>query len=54
MPVQLKLEGPLPCEDELPTDLGPDDIGRVWWIDIVWHIWMGDTWRKAIATRTAP
>lgn len=55
--MQLKLEGPLDHEDQLPAlEYGRHsvDVGRTWWINLVWFIWTGGGWQKAIATKTGP
>lgn len=56
--MKLKLEGPLESEEHLPQHLATGkhstDVGRTWWIGFVWHVWTGDGWFKAIATKTAP
>ena len=49
--MRLILEGRCPDERHLPRGLGADDAGRTWWIGYIWHIWAGDRWQKAIATR---
>lgn len=55
--MQLKIEGRLDSEDDLPTlEYGrhTHDVGRTWWIGWVWHIWTGTGWQKAIATTDKP
>jgi hypothetical protein len=55
--MQLTLEGPLDSEDKLPVlqyGRHTADVGRTWWVDLVWFIWTGVGWQKAIATTTRP
>lgn len=56
--MRIQLEGPLDSEDQLPQHLSSGkhsaDIGRTWWIDLVWHIWIGTGWQKALATSSGP
>ena len=49
-----RLEGYLDTPQNLPTDLGAGDAGRIWVTGYIWHIWAGAGWRRAIATTTAP
>jgi hypothetical protein len=51
--MRLKLEGPLDTEEQLP-ELGPDDVGKTYWVDYIWFIWCGTTWQKAVASTKVP
>jgi hypothetical protein len=55
--MRISPQGPLDSEDQLPElEYGRHsaDVGKTWWIGIVWHVWDGVRWQKAIATKTAP
>ena len=50
----LTLEGPLDSVDQLPKDLGPEDIGRTWWIGWTWYAWCGTHWFIGFASQERP
>ena len=49
--MRLKFESRLDDEDQLPTDLNDDDVGRTWFVGYIWFIWTGRSWQRVVATR---